>query len=136
MGATLARPLASLAPDGPSGSSPCSLSLTLCTPFSSASRSPRSPSLRLAATRSSGRAATVFSWCTYPVVYIIPMLSGSESGKAGLTAGSMVGIQVGYTASDIISKCGVGYLVYRIGLAKSMAEDGKYEAAPAGEVGV
>merc|ERR1712022_50854 len=80
--------------------------------------------------------ATVFSWCTYPVVYIIPMLSGSESGKAGLTAGSMVGIQVGYTASDIISKCGVGYLVYRIGLAKSMAEDGKYEAAPAGEVGV
>merc|ERR1712178_283029 len=64
----------------------------------------------------------------YPVVYIIPMLSGSESGKAGLTAGSMVGIPVGYTASDIISKCGVGYLVYRIGLAKSMAEDGKYEA--------
>merc|ERR1711975_118824 len=63
--------------------------------------------------------ATVFSWCTYPVVYIFPMLSGSESGKAGLTAGSMVGIQVGYTASDIISKCGVGYLVYRIGLAKS-----------------
>merc|ERR1719502_1476480 len=80
--------------------------------------------------------ATVFSWCTYPVVYIIPMLSGSVDGKAGLTAGSMVGIQVGYTASDIISKCGVGYLVYRIGLAKSMAEDGKYEAAPAGEVGV
>merc|ERR1712227_128165 len=80
--------------------------------------------------------ATVFSWCTYPIVYIMPMMQGSSSGKAGLSAGSMVSIQVGYTASDIISKCGVGYLVYRIGLAKSMAEDGKYEAAPAGEVGV
>merc|ERR1719159_2280894 len=66
--------------------------------------------------------ATVFSWCTYPVVFIIPMLGGSESGKAGLSASSMVGIQVGYTFSDIISKCGVGYLVYRIGLHKSMLE--------------
>merc|ERR1711912_12317 len=84
--------------------------------------------------------ATVFSWCTYPVVYIIPMISGSQSGKAGLTAGSMVGIQVGYTASDIISKCGVGYLVYRIGLAKSMAEkegaSGAETEALAGGVGV
>jgi len=66
--------------------------------------------------------ATVFSWCTYPIVFIMPMLMGSESGKTGLSAGSMVAIQVGYTASDIISKCGVGYLVYRIGLAKSSAE--------------
>merc|ERR1712046_155510 len=30
--------------------------------------------------------ATVFSWCTYPVVYILPMMTGSESGKAGLSA--------------------------------------------------
>jgi len=66
--------------------------------------------------------ATVFSWCTYPVVFIIPMLGGSESGKTGLSASSMVAIQVGYTFSDIISKCGVGYLVYRIGLHKSMIE--------------
>merc|ERR1711975_48941 len=46
-----------------------------------------------------------------------------------------VGIQVGYTFSDIISKCGVGYLVYRIGLHKSMiekaGENGNYEAAAA-----
>merc|ERR1711988_1819786 len=63
--------------------------------------------------------ATVFSWCTYPLVFIFPMLGGSESGKAGLSAASMVAIQVGYTFSDIISKCGVGYLVYRIGLSKS-----------------
>merc|ERR1711975_203733 len=60
--------------------------------------------------------ATVFSWCTYPVVYIFPMLSGTDQGKAGLSA------------SAIISKCGVGYLVYRIGLAKSMMESEKYEA--------
>merc|ERR1719311_203667 len=73
--------------------------------------------------------ATVFSWCTYPVVFIIPMLGGSESGKAGLSASSMVGIQVGYTFSDIISKCGVGYLVYRIGLHKSMLEMNQYETA-------
>merc|ERR1719161_3506604 len=66
--------------------------------------------------------ATVFSWCTYPIVFIMPMLMGSVDGKAGLSAGSVVAIQVGYTASDIISKCGVGYLVYRIGLAKSSAE--------------
>merc|ERR1719224_113679 len=58
--------------------------------------------------------ATVFSWCTYPVVYTFPMLNGSQTGKAGLSAQSMVMIQMGYTFSDIISKCGVGYLVYRI----------------------
>merc|ERR1711976_428640 len=44
---------------------------------------------------------TVISWCTYPVVYLFPML-GISASKA------VVGIQVGYCASDIISKCGVG----------------------------
>merc|ERR1711988_1197611 len=67
--------------------------------------------------------ATVFSWCTYPIVFVMPMMMGSEGGQAGLSASSMVAIQCGYTFSDIISKCGVGYLVYRIGLAKSMNED-------------
>merc|ERR1719331_606030 len=38
---------------------------------------------------------TVISWLTYPFVYIIP-------------------IQVGYCISDIISKCGVGLVVYTI----------------------
>jgi len=82
--------------------------------------------------------ATVFSWCTYPIVFIMPMLMGSVDGKAGLSAGSVVAIQVGYTASDIISKCGVGYLVYRIGLAKSSVEDGSadYASAENKEVGV
>merc|ERR1712063_173350 len=49
-------------------------------------------------------------------------LGVSSDGKAGLSSTAMVGIQVGYTFSDIISKCGVGYLVYRIGLAKSMID--------------
>merc|ERR1712054_329372 len=69
--------------------------------------------------------ATVFSWCTYPVVCTFPMILGSNEGKAGLSAGAMVAVQIGYTVSDVISKCGVGYLVYRIGLAKSTLEGGK-----------
>merc|ERR1711975_156144 len=71
--------------------------------------------------------ATVISWCTYPIVYIMPMLSGSSTGKAGLTAGSMVAIQVGYTVSDVISKCGVGFLVYNIAATKSAMERGDCE---------
>merc|ERR1719181_2428827 len=55
---------------------------------------------------------TVISWLTYPVVYIIPMF-----GFVGAQA--VVGIQVGYCISDIISKCGVGLIIYQITLAKS-----------------
>merc|ERR1711907_498918 len=55
---------------------------------------------------------TVISWCTYPVVYIFPML-----GFSG--AGAIVGIQIGYCVSDIISKCGVALLTYTICAAKS-----------------
>merc|ERR1711865_980577 len=55
---------------------------------------------------------TVISWCTYPVVYLFPML-GFQAGHA------VVGIQIGYCASDIISKCGVGLLIYQITYAKS-----------------
>merc|ERR1711975_159638 len=33
--------------------------------------------------------ATVISWCTYPIVFILPMISGS-SGKSGLGAQAMV----------------------------------------------
>jgi bacteriorhodopsin len=59
--------------------------------------------------------ATVVSWCTYPVVYILPMLglSGSDA---------IVGIQLGYCVSDIVSKCGVGFLIYNITMAKSKQE--------------
>merc|ERR1711862_666235 len=55
---------------------------------------------------------TVVSWCTYPIVYLFPMF--------GITAANaVVGIQIGYCASDIISKCGVGLMIYQITYAKS-----------------
>merc|ERR1740123_1198772 len=55
---------------------------------------------------------TVVSWLTYPVVYVFPML-----GLGG--AHAVVAIQCGYCASDIISKCGVGLIIYNITAAKS-----------------
>merc|ERR1711907_421821 len=58
---------------------------------------------------------TVISSCTYPVVYLFPML--------GINAASaVVSIQIGYCASDIISKCGVGIVIYQITYAKSTKE--------------
>jgi len=58
---------------------------------------------------------TVISWCTYPVVYLFPMLGISA-------ASAVVSIQMGYCASDIISKCGVGLVIYQISYAKSKKE--------------
>merc|ERR1712203_226672 len=58
---------------------------------------------------------TVISWCTYPVVYLFPML-GIDA------ASSVVSIQLGYCVSDIISKCGVGLVIYQITYAKSQQE--------------
>jgi bacteriorhodopsin len=58
---------------------------------------------------------TVISWCTYPVVYLFPML-GIQAANA------VVSIQLGYCVSDIISKCGVGLVIYQISYAKSSKE--------------
>jgi len=55
---------------------------------------------------------TVISWCTYPIVYLFPMLHMSG-------ASTVVNIQIGYCISDIISKCGVGLIIYQISYAKS-----------------
>jgi len=58
---------------------------------------------------------TVVSWCTYPIVYLFPMF--------GITASNaVVAIQIGYCISDIISKCGVGLVIYEISYAKSKKE--------------
>jgi len=67
----------------------------------------------------SAQRMTVISWLTYPIVFILPML-----GLSGPNA--VVAIQMGYCLSDIISKCGVGLLIYGITLAKSakMSKDG------------
>jgi len=53
-------------------------------------------------------------WCTYLVVPR-PMLVFSPSQ-------AVVASQIGYCASDIISKCGVGLLIYQISYAKSNKE--------------
>jgi len=58
---------------------------------------------------------TVISWCTYPIVYLFPML-GVNAAQA------VVSIQMGYCVSDIISKCGVGLVIYQISYAKSQKE--------------
>merc|ERR1712188_22890 len=58
---------------------------------------------------------TVISWCTYPIVYLFPML-GINAAEA------VVSIQIGYCASDIISRCGVGLVIYQITYAKSLRE--------------
>jgi len=58
---------------------------------------------------------TVISWCTYPIVYLLPWY-----GSSG--AATVVSIQIGYCISDIISKCGVGLVIYQITYAKSSKE--------------
>merc|ERR1712066_30600 len=63
----------------------------------------------------SAQLMTVVSWCTYPVVYLFPMLGVNA-------AHAVVSIQIGYCASDIISKCRVGLLIYQITYAKSSKE--------------
>jgi len=55
---------------------------------------------------------TCISWCTYPIVYIFPMI-GIHGSRA------VVAIQVGYCVSDIISKCLVGLMIYQITIYKS-----------------
>merc|ERR1712211_11629 len=55
---------------------------------------------------------TVISWCTYPVVYLFPMFGIAASN-------AVVAIQIGYCVSDIISKCGVGLVIYQVTYAKS-----------------
>jgi len=66
---------------------------------------------------------TVISWCTYPIVYIFPML--------GITGTNViVFIQLGYSVSDIISKCGVGLMIYQITIAKSAALKAGNEETP------
>merc|ERR1712054_704389 len=70
---------------------------------------------KIAAKIKTAQVMTVISWCTYPVVYLFPML--------GITAAhAVVGIQIGYCVSDIISKCGVGLVIYQISYAKSCIE--------------
>jgi len=67
---------------------------------------------------------TVVSWCTYPIVYLFPMLFG-HGQPAGQSSGpnTVVCIQIGYCTSDVISKCLVGLMIYQISNAKSRNEN-------------
>jgi len=59
---------------------------------------------------------TVISWCTYPIVYLFPLFGIAASN-------AVVAIQIGYGISNIISKCGVGLVIYQLSNAKS-SKDG------------
>ena len=58
---------------------------------------------------------TVVSWCTYPIVYLTPIF-----GVSGASA--VVAIQIGYCVADVVSKCGVGILIYSICHRKSQVD--------------
>merc|ERR1719265_1650403 len=73
--------------------------------LSEATNSEQDPVIR--AKIGTAQVMTVISWCTYPIVYLFPML-GINAAHA------VMGIQIGYCASDIISKCGVGLVIYQI----------------------
>ena len=64
---------------------------------------------------SAARWVTVLSWSFYPIVYVFPMIGFSGGGAE-------TAVQVGYTVADIVSKVGVGILVYFIAVRKSEAE--------------
>jgi bacteriorhodopsin len=55
---------------------------------------------------------TSLSWCTYPIVYVFPMIG--FTGASAQTA-----IQVGYSIADVIAKPILGLVVWRIAVAKS-----------------
>lgn len=63
----------------------------------------------------SARLLTFASWGFYPLVYMLPF-----TGLSG--AAVTTGVQIGYTLADIISKVGLGILVYNIAVRKSAAE--------------
>ena len=66
------------------------------------------------------RLLTVASWTFYPVAY----LGGLGAGAAGQTL-----LQVGYTLADLISKVGLGLLIYAIARAKTAADEAESHAS-------
>lgn len=64
------------------------------------------------------RLLTFASWGFYPLVYMLPF--------TGLSGGSVTtSVQLGYTLADLISKVGLGILVYNISVRKSADERGE-----------
>merc|ERR1719420_2779158 len=86
---------------------------TLLVDLSAATEAEENPDIRTLI--ANVKLVTVVSWCTYPIVYTFPML-----GIGGSNA--VVYIQIGYCVSDVISKCGVGLMIYQITIQKSNNE--------------
>jgi len=59
---------------------------------------------------------TVISWCTYPIVFIFPMLG--LTGSNAFTA-----VQVGYSISDVVAKPILGLVCWKIASLKSLTEE-------------
>jgi len=79
---------------------------------------------------SNARYVTIISWSTYPIVYILPMLG------LGGGAGAVVGIQIGYSISDVVSKCGLGLMCVKIAMAKTPSTSSGIEIRPAVSGGI
>lgn len=71
------------------------------------------------------------SWGFYPIAYLLPVLLGG----GGLSAGGLVGLQVGYSLADIIAKAGFGVLIYFIAREKTIADGGVAGGKLAGAAG-
>jgi bacteriorhodopsin len=61
------------------------------------------------------RLLLIATWGVYPISYILGM-------NGDPTAGSFVGVQVGYTIADILAKCVFGLTILKIARMKSHAE--------------
>lgn len=65
------------------------------------------------------RTVVLITWSFYPIAYVIGALGAGGDGRS---AGSIVGLQVGYTIADITAKAGFGVLIYMIARRKSELE--------------
>ena len=72
---------------------------------------------------SGARGLILVSWAFYPIAFMLPMLGFGAPGSIN------IGLQVGYSIADIVSKCGLGLYVYFIARAKSAEEDPSYASA-------
>jgi len=61
------------------------------------------------------RFLTVAVWCTYPIIYVLPML-----GVVGTT--SFIATQIAYAFADITAKAVYGVMIYMIAMRKSHPE--------------
>jgi len=64
---------------------------------------------------------TVISWLTYPVVFIIPMITGCAPDDSCRDA--FVGVQIGYSIADVIAKPLLGLVVWAIAVRKSASDN-------------